>query len=82
MSENTKRTELYELGEFQLIDRLTQGIKIKNESTTKGVGDDAAVIDAKDKQIVVTTDLLLEGIHFDLTYHPLKHLGIKPWWLT
>ena len=77
MSENTKRTELYELGEFQLIDRLTQGIKIKNESTTKGVGDDAAVIDAKDKQIVVTTDLLLEGIHFDLTYHPLKHLGYK-----
>jgi thiamine-monophosphate kinase len=77
MSENTKRTELYELGEFQLIDRLTQEIKIQNDSTAKGVGDDAAVIESTGKQIVVTTDLLLEGIHFDLTYHPLKHLGYK-----
>ena len=77
MSENIKRTELYELGEFRLIDRLTQDIKIKNDTTAMGVGDDAAVINPTNKQLVVTTDLLLEGIHFDLTYHPLKHLGYK-----
>lgn len=77
MTENPKRTELYELGEFRLIEELTKHIKIKNESTVKGVGDDAAVLHVKDKQLVVTTDLLLEGIHFDLTYHPLRHLGYK-----
>lgn len=77
MSNNQTRTELYELGEFRLIDKITEPIVIKNSSTAKGVGDDAAVLNTDGKQLVVTTDLLLEGIHFDLTYHPLKHLGYK-----
>jgi thiamine-monophosphate kinase len=76
MSEN-KRIELHELGEFKLIETLTNNIEIKNSSTIMGVGDDAAVINPESKQIIVTTDFLLEGIHFDLTYHPLKHLGFK-----
>jgi thiamine-monophosphate kinase len=71
------RTELSEIGEFGLIDLLTKNIKIKNESTIKGVGDDAAVIDFKDKQTLITKDLLIEGVHFNLTYAPLKHLGYK-----
>jgi thiamine-monophosphate kinase len=71
------RTDIAKLGEFGLIKRLTQEFRIQNASTLKGVGDDAAVLDYKDKKIVVTTDLLLEGIHFDLTYVPLKHLGYK-----
>lgn len=66
-----------ELGEFALIDHLTKGIKYRQESTLKGVGDDAAVIDFGDVCQVVTTDLLVEGIHFDLMYSPLKHLGYK-----
>ncbi|GHT79009.1 thiamine-monophosphate kinase [Bacteroidia bacterium] len=70
-------TEISTLGEFGLIRHLTENIKIKNESTLKGVGDDAAVLSFKDKATLVTTDLLLEGIHFDLTYVPLKHLGYK-----
>lgn len=77
MLENTGRTELSSLGEFGLIKHLTRFIDIKNESTVKGIGDDAAVLDYKDKQIVVSTDMLVEGIHFDLTYVPLKHLGYK-----
>jgi thiamine-monophosphate kinase len=77
MSEQKTRTELHELGEFKLIDILTESIKITNSSTVKGVGDDAAVINPQGKQVVVTTDYLLEGVHFDLTYHPLKHLGYK-----
>lgn len=77
MSDKGTRTELHELGEFKLIDILTEHITIKQESTVLGVGDDAAIIDPKGKQMVVSTDLLLEGIHFDLTYHPLKHLGYK-----
>lgn len=72
-----KRTELTELGEFGLIDRLTADIVIRNESTIKGVGDDAAVISGGDKVKLVSSDLLIEGIHFDLTYYPLKHLGYK-----
>ena len=72
-----KRTEIGTLGEFGLIRYLTEKIELKNESTVKGVGDDAAVLDYKEKQVLVTTDLLLEGIHFDLTYVPLKHLGYK-----
>jgi len=72
-----KRTEIAKLGEFGLIKHLTEKIKIKNDSTLKGVGDDAAVLDYKQKEILVTTDLLLEGIHFDLVYVPLKHLGYK-----
>lgn len=73
----TTRTEISTLGEFRLIDHLTQNITLTNKSTLKGVGDDAAVLDYTDKQVLVTTDLLLEGVHFDLTYAPLKHLGYK-----
>ena len=76
MSEVNK-TELGQLGEFGLIRHLTDNIKLKHTSTLKGVGDDAAVLDFNNKKTVVTTDLLLEGIHFDLTYTPLKHLGYK-----
>lgn len=71
------RTEISTFGEFGLIHHLTQDIALKNESTLKGVGDDAAVLSYKNKQVLVTTDLLLEGVHFDLTYVPLKHLGYK-----
>ena len=73
----SKRTEIATLGEFGLIDHLTNKIELKNQSSTKGVGDDAAVLEYKEKQVLVTTDLLLEGIHFDLMYCPLKHLGYK-----
>jgi thiamine-monophosphate kinase len=72
-----QRTEISTLGEFGLIKHLTGKFSIKNPSTLKGVGDDAAVLEYKDKQVLVTTDLLLEGIHFDLVYTPLKHLGYK-----
>ncbi len=65
------------MGEFGLIRHLTEKIELKNRSSVKGVGDDAAVLDYTDKQVLVTTDLLLEGIHFDLMYVPLKHLGYK-----
>lgn len=73
----SQRTEIATLGEFGLIHHLTDQISVKNPSTLKGVGDDAAVLDYGGKQALVTTDLLLEGIHFDLTYVPLKHLGYK-----
>lgn len=69
--------EISELGEFGLIDRLTEGLKTVNSSTIKSVGDDCAVIRNHDTDILVTTDLLLEGVHFDLTYVPMKHLGYK-----
>lgn len=71
------KTELAELGEFGLIRRLTENIVLKNESTLKGVGDDCAVLDFKNKKVVVSTDLLTEGVHFNLMYVPLKHLGYK-----
>lgn len=71
------RTSLADLGEFGLIDRLTKGFEIHNPSTLKGVGDDAAVMDFKNKRTVVSTDLLIEGVHFDLSYVPLKYLGYK-----
>lgn len=77
MFENVKRTELSELGEFGLIDHLTSDLKLFNHSTIKGIGDDAAVIDTGNKYTLVTTDLMVEGIHFDLVYTPLKHLGYK-----
>ncbi|WP_167614330.1 thiamine-phosphate kinase [Maribellus sediminis] len=77
MSKEIKQTSISELGEFGLIDRLTKGIELKNSSTIKGVGDDAAVMEFGDKQVVVSTDLLTEGIHFNLMYVPLKHLGYK-----
>lgn len=72
-----ERTEIATLGEFGLIRHLTKDIQLRNASTLKGVGDDAAVLDYKEKVVLVTTDLLLEGIHFDLMYVPLKHLGYK-----
>ena len=71
------RTEISTLGEFGLIRHLTEKITLKNVSTVKGVGDDAAVLDYEDKKVLVTADLLLEGVHFDLTYVPLRHLGYK-----
>jgi len=74
---NQPRTSLSALGEFGLIEHLTKNFKIEQNSTIKGIGDDAAVLDFKNKSIVVTTDLLVEGVHFDLTYAPLKHLGYK-----
>lgn len=75
---NTKLTPLSELGEFGLIEKLTSDITIKNDSTILGIGDDAAVIKPKkDRLILVSKDLLLEGVHFDITYAPLMHLGYK-----
>jgi len=74
---NQLRTPLSTLGEFGLIDHLTKQFEIKRKSTIKSIGDDAAVLDSDGKQIVVTTDLLVEGVHFDLSYVPLKHLGYK-----
>lgn len=72
-----KRTELSDLGEFGLIDRIKNSSKINNKSTKLGIGDDAAVIEKKGEQILLSTDMLLEGIHFDLSYAPLAHLGYK-----
>lgn len=77
MSDQQKTTPISELGEFALIDRITKSFPTKNTSTVKGIGDDAAVIDNSGKLTVVSTDLLAEGIHFDLMYTPLKHLGYK-----
>ncbi len=78
MLENTSRTELESLGEFGLIKHLTEFVEIYNSSSLKGIGDDAAVIKyANDMQTVVSTDMLVEGVHFDLTYMPMKHLGYK-----
>lgn len=77
MSKNDVRTEISTLGEFGLINHLTKEIKLTNPESILGVGDDAAIINNGDLQTLVTTDLLLEGIHFDLTYVPLKHLGYK-----
>ncbi|MDY4811539.1 MAG: thiamine-phosphate kinase [Muribaculaceae bacterium] len=72
-----KSTEISTLGEFGLIDRLTKDLPIVNKSTLRGVGDDCAVMSYPDTEVLVSTDLLVEGIHFDLTYVPLKHLGYK-----
>ncbi|MCB0760160.1 MAG: thiamine-phosphate kinase [Flavobacteriales bacterium] len=72
-----QRTELSQLGEFRLIQRLTEQFELKNPQSVLGVGDDAALLDAAGKQVVVSTDLLTEGVHFDLSYVPLKHLGYK-----
>jgi len=75
MGEN--RTELSQLGEFGLIDRINSKFQSRNASTLKGIGDDAAMIDAGEKTLLVSTDMLLEGVHFDLSYMPLQHLGYK-----
>src|ERR1700709_1633696 len=72
-----ERTEISSLGEFGLIQHLTKNIELQNASSVLGVGDDAAIIDHFGKQTVVTTDLLIEGVHFDLAYTPLRHLGYK-----
>ncbi|MCI0921890.1 thiamine-phosphate kinase [Sphingobacterium rhinopitheci] len=77
MFENTDKTSLNELGEFGLIQHLTQAVELTQSSTIKGIGDDAAVLDFANKKTLISTDLLLEGIHFDLRYVPLKHLGYK-----
>lgn len=74
---NPAKTDLSELGEFGLIDHLTKDFPIRNSSTIKGVGDDAAVLDFKDLRTLVATDFLIEGVHFNLSYMPLKHLGYK-----
>ncbi|WP_149273921.1 thiamine-phosphate kinase [Pareuzebyella sediminis] len=74
---NQERTSLEALGEFGLIDHLTKNFALVHQSTIKGIGDDAAVLSFTDKNTVVTTDLLVEGVHFDLSYMPLKHLGYK-----
>lgn len=74
---NEQRTEISSLGEFGLIEHLTKNIELQNASSVVGVGDDAAILDHFGKQIVVTTDLLIEGVHFDLMYTPLRHLGYK-----
>ncbi len=72
-----KQTEIASLGEFGLIDRLTGDLKLVNSSSLRGVGDDCAVMEYRDTDVLVSTDLLVEGVHFDLTYVPLKHLGYK-----
>jgi thiamine-monophosphate kinase len=72
-----ERTEIADLGEFGLIEHLTRNIEIHNATTILGVGDDGAIIDQFGKQTVISTDLLIEGVHFDLMYTPLKHLGYK-----
>ena len=77
MFENQERTSLDDLGEFGLISHLTKNIKLVQPGTVKGVGDDAAVLNFEGKKVLISTDLLLEGIHFDLAYTPLKHLGYK-----
>lgn len=77
LEENSERTELSELGEFGLIELLTRNIELKNKSSLKGVGDDCAVVKHGSQQTLITKDLLIEGVHFDMTYMPLKHLGYK-----
>lgn len=75
--ESNKRTPISTLGEFGLIRHLTENIELQNASSKYGIGDDCAVLEYPDRQVLVTTDLLMEGVHFDLTYVPLKHLGYK-----
>src|SRR5690606_17859685 len=74
---NPERTGLEKLGEFNLIKHLTKEFRIQQDSTLTGIGDDAAVLDFKGKKAVISTDMLVEGVHFDLGYMPLKHLGYK-----
>ena len=74
---NEQRTSIEELGEFGLIEHLTKEFNISQKSTIKGIGDDAAILDFKNQKTIISTDLLVEGVHFDLSYMPLKHLGYK-----
>ena len=76
-SKTKSSTKLTDLGEFEVINQLTKDFINSNESTILGVGDDAAVIDFNDNQVLVSTDMMVEGVHFDLAYMPLKHLGYK-----
>ena len=76
-NKNKNLTNLEDFGEFNLIDLLTKDLKIKHKSTIKSIGDDAAVLDYKSKKVLVSTDFLIEGVHFDLSYMPIKHLGYK-----
>ena len=76
-NKNPSKTTLSSLGEFALIDHLTQTFELTQESSVLGIGDDAAILDLAEGQTVVSTDLLIEGVHFDLSYMPLKHLGYK-----
>lgn len=76
-NKDQNKTSLAQLGEFGLIDHITKSFSITQQSTVKSIGDDAAVLDFKSKNAVITTDLLVEGVHFDLSYMPLKHLGYK-----
>lgn len=71
------RSEISQLGEFGLIDRISKNFTLKNATSKMGIGDDAAVIDAGDDYLLVSTDMLVEGIHFDLSYAPVQHLGYK-----
>jgi len=75
--DRSKRTELSQVGEFGLIDLISKNTELINPSTIKGIGDDCAVLDAGQQKVLISTDLLVEGVHFDLTYTPLKHLGYK-----
>ena len=75
--QETNRTEISTIGEFGLIKHLTQNIQLHNPETKYGIGDDAAVLEFNNQQTLVTTDLLMEGVHFDLVYTPMKHLGYK-----
>ncbi|GAB2701001.1 thiamine-phosphate kinase [Mucilaginibacter koreensis] len=77
MFDNKETTHISQLGEFGLIEHLTKNVKLHHPGTQKGIGDDAAVLDYTGKKVLVSTDMLLEGIHFDLAYTPLKHLGYK-----
>ena len=74
---NTSKTSLKDLGEFKLIEKLTENFDVKNQSTFKSIGDDAAILSFTKKKVVISTDLLVEGVHFNLAYTPLKHLGYK-----
>lgn len=77
MFDNSEKTDIKELGEFGLIAHLTQSVKLTQASSFKGIGDDAAVLNFEGKKTLISTDLLLENVHFDLRYVPLKHLGYK-----
>ncbi|NKI31117.1 thiamine-phosphate kinase [Croceivirga thetidis] len=76
-NKNQERTSIENLGEFELINHLTKGFELNHKSTVKGIGDDAAILDHEGQKTIVSTDLLVEGVHFDLSYMPLKHLGYK-----
>src|SRR5690606_3685469 len=77
MLENNGTTNLDDIGEFGIIDLMTKSVELNEKTTVKGIGDDAAVLDVAGKKTLISTDLLLEGVHFDLRYVPLKHLGYK-----